>query len=187
MDQIKVNILNAAEAMFLKNGTRQTNMTQVAKAADVSRQTVYAHFENKDALIAAVTRQLMTKMIAQLQENWAKCETLSEKLDVFFRISALEPFEILQTHPELKGLLLGASERTAAVAAQAGRDKANALSKQLEAYDDALKKAGTSSDDLGDYIAQVSKNLKYTASSRSELERHLGLLAQSIRALVGKT
>ena len=43
-------IITAATRLFLKNGFSKTSMDDVAKAARVTKQTVYAHFKNKDGL-----------------------------------------------------------------------------------------------------------------------------------------
>ncbi|XOV80770.1 MAG: TetR/AcrR family transcriptional regulator [Aestuariibacter sp.] len=49
-------ILSAASCLFLRNGLAATSMDSVAKEANVSKQTVYSHFKNKDALFTAVIR-----------------------------------------------------------------------------------------------------------------------------------
>ncbi len=46
-------ILNAASALFLEKGFRGASMDAVAKQAGVSKQTVYSHFANKEALFQA--------------------------------------------------------------------------------------------------------------------------------------
>lgn len=48
------NILQAATDLFLQHGFSQTSMDLVANTAGVSKQTVYSHFSNKDALFSAV-------------------------------------------------------------------------------------------------------------------------------------
>lgn len=49
-------ILEAASCLFLSEGFANTSMDMVAKASGVSKQTVYSHFESKDALFqAAIT------------------------------------------------------------------------------------------------------------------------------------
>lgn len=51
--QKKEQILQAAAEHFLLDGFSNTSMDQVAKTAGVSKQTVYSHFANKDALFSA--------------------------------------------------------------------------------------------------------------------------------------
>lgn len=47
-------IITAATRLFLKNGFSNTSMDDIARAAHVTKQTVYAHFKNKDSLFADI-------------------------------------------------------------------------------------------------------------------------------------
>lgn len=47
-------ILGAATELFLKHGFLGTNMDEVAHSADVSKQTIYAHFGAKEALFLEI-------------------------------------------------------------------------------------------------------------------------------------
>lgn len=47
-------ILDSATDLFLENGFGPSSMDMVAKTAGVSKQTVYSHFKNKDALFTSV-------------------------------------------------------------------------------------------------------------------------------------
>ncbi len=49
-------ILAAAADLFLRRGLQQTSMDAVAEEAGVSKQTLYSHFEGKDALFRQVIR-----------------------------------------------------------------------------------------------------------------------------------
>ncbi|MDQ7996142.1 MAG: TetR/AcrR family transcriptional regulator [Luteibacter sp.] len=58
-------VLQAACALFLRDGYR-VSMVAVAREAGVSKQTVYAHFENKDTLFHAAVQQLAHPLHASL-------------------------------------------------------------------------------------------------------------------------
>ena len=45
-------IKEAATALFLEKGYQATSMDEIAAAAQVSKQTIYTHFANKEALFA---------------------------------------------------------------------------------------------------------------------------------------
>jgi len=69
-------ILEAAQAVFLRQGYGGTTMDDVAALAAVSKQTVYKHFENKKQLFAAVvegeidiTETLTHEMVAALGQS----------------------------------------------------------------------------------------------------------------------
>ena len=50
-------ILAAAGQLFLSEGYGSVSMEQIAKAAGVSKQTVYSHYGNKEALFSAAVAQ----------------------------------------------------------------------------------------------------------------------------------
>jgi len=54
-------ILVASMDLFLKNGFSKTSMDAIAKKALVTKQTVYAHFKNKDKLFEYIINELAKK------------------------------------------------------------------------------------------------------------------------------
>lgn len=57
-ERTRDTILDAAAGLFLRNGFLGANMDEIAAVADVSKQTVYAHFHSKEALFLDVVRGL---------------------------------------------------------------------------------------------------------------------------------
>ena len=53
-EEKRMAILYAAADLFLNRGFSQTSVEEVARHSGVSKQTVYSHFSNKDALFTAV-------------------------------------------------------------------------------------------------------------------------------------
>ena len=53
-EQKRIAILNAAKQSFLELGVKQTSMDKIANEAQVSKRTVYNHFESKEALVIAL-------------------------------------------------------------------------------------------------------------------------------------
>jgi len=58
-----LSIVDSARKQFLENGFAKTNMDSIAESANVSKRTVYKHFEDKQALFAAVVQLLCGKVI----------------------------------------------------------------------------------------------------------------------------
>src|SRR4051812_42847262 len=50
-------VLSAALEVFGRYGFRKASMDEIARSADISRQGLYLHFANKDALFRAAVRQ----------------------------------------------------------------------------------------------------------------------------------
>ena len=49
----QAHVLEAALTVFLRHGFRKTSMEDIAKAASISRQGIYLHFKDKDAIFSA--------------------------------------------------------------------------------------------------------------------------------------
>jgi len=81
-EQKKLQILKASELLFYTQGVAHTSMDQVAKAAEVSKRTVYNHFESKEVLLLAI----MQDMLGSLEQGpiiiFDKTKKLSEQLVV---------------------------------------------------------------------------------------------------------
>lgn len=56
-EEKRLQILSSAKDLFSAQGFTAVSMDQIAKAAGVSKQTVYSHFGNKDDLFAAAIEQ----------------------------------------------------------------------------------------------------------------------------------
>jgi TetR/AcrR family transcriptional repressor of mexJK operon len=54
-------ILASSMRLFLKNGFSKTSMDAIAARAGVTKQTVYAHFHNKDSLFEHIINELARK------------------------------------------------------------------------------------------------------------------------------
>ena len=49
----QAHVLETALTVFLRHGFRKTSMEDIAKAASISRQGIYLHFKDKDAIFSA--------------------------------------------------------------------------------------------------------------------------------------
>ena len=53
-------ILDAAQQVFLKRGYQSASVDEIAEMAPVSKPTIYAHFDGKEALFEAVIARIIT-------------------------------------------------------------------------------------------------------------------------------
>ncbi|MDP3255070.1 TetR/AcrR family transcriptional regulator [Bosea sp. (in: a-proteobacteria)] len=70
-------ILRAASAMFLAEGYDRVTLDQIAQRAGVSKQTIYSHFADKDALFRAICTQLAEKLTIPLRRPVAEADLRS--------------------------------------------------------------------------------------------------------------
>jgi TetR/AcrR family transcriptional regulator, mexJK operon transcriptional repressor len=116
-------ILSAARAEFFENGFASASIERIAAAANVSKVTIYNHFQNKENLFSAVIGVECGKMRGHLADMSATDTSLRAELLHFAR-SAMEflgSADIIrfdrrmaaevERHPEMGELFLNAGPR----------------------------------------------------------------------------
>lgn len=105
-------IVAAAADLFLNQGFLGTNMDEIAATADVSKQTVYAHFQSKEALFLAVVRGMTGGAGDDLQEQVAD-PTADIPLEAFLFDFASRQLAIVMTPRllQLRRLVIAEAER----------------------------------------------------------------------------
>ncbi|WP_420318669.1 TetR/AcrR family transcriptional regulator [Ekhidna sp.] len=64
----KEKILSSAEELFIQYGIRSVTMDDVARAASMSKKTLYQYFDNKDGLVSEVALNHFEKETAEFNE-----------------------------------------------------------------------------------------------------------------------
>ena len=62
-EQKQLAIINAAKLEFIENGFSAANMNNICTAAEVSKRTLYRHFESKELLFEAVLAEVQESTI----------------------------------------------------------------------------------------------------------------------------
>ena len=108
-------ILQGAMQEFLQHGYAGTSMDRVAKAAGVSKATIYSHFEDKEGLFA----MLVKKLAEQKMMTVFGSTPLEGDPEVVFRklmTNALKQISCDEEHRSYIRLIMGESERFPALA-----------------------------------------------------------------------
>ncbi|QPH53232.1 TetR/AcrR family transcriptional regulator [Pontivivens ytuae] len=105
-------ILEAAERLFLRTGYSGTSMDEVAAEADVSKQTVYAHFGSKETLfvemVEGMTGGAGDALLARVEDP-----SPDRPIEEFLHDFAVEQLRIVMTPRllQLRRLVIGEVER----------------------------------------------------------------------------
>src|SRR5688572_19743924 len=59
-------MLAAGRRIFLRRGYRDSSMDVIARAAGVSKRTLYSHFESKQSLFASIMQEAAEHMVAPI-------------------------------------------------------------------------------------------------------------------------
>ena len=73
-------IVGAAKRAFLEFGIQGTSMDKLAEMAEVSKRTVYNHFENKEQLVLRMLSDLWTQTMVEVDLPYVADEPMEDQL-----------------------------------------------------------------------------------------------------------
>ncbi len=140
---IRATIIEAAKPLFARFAFKKTSVDELARAAGVSKATLYAYFDSKEALFAAVVRSEGTRIFAGMDAAIAATPTYAAKLRAFFT-------SFLRLLAESQ-LIREATSETLAQLLPLARDVSNSFEVQGQARLRALVQGGV---DVGEFDSE---------------------------------
>jgi len=107
MDERREAVLKAAYEVFTSYGFRRTTMDDIARAAGMSRPTLYTHFRNKEAIFRTFVETFLGAVTREAQQTIEARTNVAEGLEAFFHAAFIAPFRDLMATPhgmELAGV-----------------------------------------------------------------------------------
>lgn len=98
-------ILDAATRLFVRHGYRRTSMELLAAEARVAKPTLYAHFDDKDAVFRAVVDAVMTGIVDGARAAAARSGPVGERLAGVLVAKFTFLHELLHASPHAAELL----------------------------------------------------------------------------------
>jgi AcrR family transcriptional regulator len=167
------HVLETALTVFLRHGFRKTSMEDIAQAAGISRQGIYLHFKDKDAIFSASIQKTLDDGLQAANsilddESLALKEKLLKALDEWFgrHVGLLHP-----EASDLKG--------------QCERVLGDAVGKSRSAFEKALEKvilaqsarktkgADKRAATIADMLCTCGETWKHGFSSRQEFSKKM--------------
>jgi AcrR family transcriptional regulator len=105
----RVEILDLALRLFLRHGYKKVTMVDVARAAGISRPTLYASYPNKESVFRSIIEQRARDYETEFHRRLRSAMTAEERLKIPFDIWVTEPYREVRKHPEAQELLEEAS------------------------------------------------------------------------------
>lgn len=127
-------ILDAAQQVFEQYGARRANVEDVARAAGISRSTLYRAYPNKEALLEAVLLRQFDDFLTELDrvaadlppreavvECFARGLALTREIPLLARLAESEPDVVTAAGTASQStLVLGSATRVAATLRRSG-------------------------------------------------------------------
>lgn len=80
-------ILVAAEEIFAEKGYYDASLDEIAARVGIAKSTVYAHFDNKEAVIVALFTREMERFLQDIEAIFASPMTVRAKLEIVLQRS----------------------------------------------------------------------------------------------------
>ena len=96
--------ITAAANVFLRYGYARTTMGDIAKAAGMSRPSLYLLFSGKEQLFAAATMQMSRQRLEDIRIAIGDFEGLQQKLIAGFEMLLLSVFELQKSAPDARDM-----------------------------------------------------------------------------------
>lgn len=173
----KSHILNAAAIVFYQQGARQAKFGDIAKAAGISRPTLYAAFEDKNALMIATIHYVSEQLLETINGQIADKVTAEERLRLFTNVAIVEPYRLIQQSEDAADILSGHNEEGRKAIRETLELRASFLTKILSPF----ANKGTEPDSLFAHCRTFilsSAGLKNTVANDDELQQCLHVLSR---------
>ena len=84
-EEVKDEIIIAANTLFVKYGFHKTTMEEIAKLAGKGKSTLYYYFKSKEEVIIAVMQKTAREFTNIVRNEIARYNTAEEKLNTYFK------------------------------------------------------------------------------------------------------
>lgn len=181
----RVAILKAAMEMFRRHGFKRTSVDLIAEEAGVAKPTIYAHFQDKEALFSAVCQLFVDQMTAEAQKASA-IESVHERFTAMLAAKFTFYFDVVLRSPHATELLGATNDLGKEIIDASDVAYRNFLTAAITLADKnnefSLSSMKLGADELADVLLQAGHGAEYGAKTteehRANLRRLVGLLVR---------
>lgn len=178
-DSKSAQILDAALPVFIRFGFRKTTMADIARAARISRASLYLSFNSKEELFRAGSTRAHSKTMSDVTETLARAGSIFERIAaaiLTFQDGLIAPFGGSDNAQELFAANMDVARDVTLDAQKQLLDLlTTALSEAVEHREIDLTRLGSQPADLAALIVAAMDGIKHTHGVGPEFERGCSL------------
>lgn len=178
MNDTERALLDAALRVFSRYGVKRTSMSDLCQEAEVSRQTFYNKFRNKDDIVQALIRAYTEDALARIAEQRGACNGLGDLLDLVFARMVVDGYDMVCEMPNAEDFVDGVHASAQDEMETSGQRFRALIADILTPYSDTLKAAGLAVPELADFLQRAAKAAGRNARDRDHLITLLATLRQ---------
>ena len=161
-------------------GIRRTTVKDLSESLNVSRQTLYERFGDKDGIMAAAIEYMCETICGDFRAAAADASSLSDVVDAYYEIVVYPSYEAVQALPDAADLERGLGPKSVATSQAFAQAKREILTREFKKY---LGAGAPAPEDVAVFFDSACYRAKSSDISRQELERFLSVLKHSILAM----
>jgi TetR/AcrR family transcriptional regulator len=183
----KTRILDAADAIFVRQGIDGARMQQIADAAGVKKPLLHYYFKSKADLARSVWLRIAVTFGPQIMQMLASDLSLDKKIDRYVE----SYYTMLTRHPYLLAYIVSEGARRpefvdAFYSAERRRAARLTFSKLREQVEDQIKSKKMAPISVEQFFVTLASNVLFPFAARPMLMEGLGLHAKEFTALMGQ-
>ena len=178
-------VLESAQKLFLHFGFQRTTLVDIALESHVSRPTLYAMYDGKEQIFAAVMDYYADKLLTEIRNHTKNQTDLSQILTTFFEVAVLQPFEQMRGTTFYNDLFELQDDRIRESLISATERFHETLAELLKSCDPSrLQKTGMSPELLARVLLNSAHGIKDKSESSEELRTRItGLVSLTCLAV----
>ncbi len=180
-------IVEAATKLFQRYGFKRTSVEELAREAGVAKPTLYAYFEDKDAIFRAVVQAVCDELLASAVRESQAAGTLESRLTGVLAAKFTRYWELVQSSPHAAELVDSQNALGEAAIKQLDRAYLKLVVKMLEDSEASktdrldLPRVGSTPTSMAQLLMRAASGAAYDATSVASHRKHLG---EIVRVLV---
>ncbi len=171
MQRIKQDqLLDAAARQFSFYGLKKTTMGDIAKAAGVSRRTLYNLYPNKETVLSATMEYVLQGILNTINSNLENNMTLQEQLTVFCDAYILRNYELMHASANARELYSSLEQVNFDVMLESVKRYTEILKKIFMHHKKAIKALGNTVEQFAELFLWGSNGLQDGAQDMKHLQ-----------------